>query len=919
MGVVTETGRVRALRSAPSGFAAPSSRESHSRRRRGDLIALGVLIGVPLAVFAIPAAVGFPLLTGDNVIQNYPLRVLAGEILAHGHLPIYNPFAWGGSPLLASANATVAFPDIALFAFLPGIVAWVGVEVLAFGGAAVGLFCFLRCEGLDPLPAGIGGAIYGLGGYVSSQAVHLDVVQTAASLAWVLVGLQRIGRGSGRHVLAWTAFLAVAVGAAGLAGNPESEFYAALGAAIYAISLVISAERRLLSGALIVLGAIVGSLIAALQVLPADRFVAISQRAAVPFGFLTQGSVRPAELSLVVLPHLLGGGLIGLRHYVGGANFAEIDVSPGLVALTGTVALAFSYRSPEASRIRVWYLIGAIGLLVALGPATFLPHVLRHLPVVGMSRLPSRALILAAASFAVFGGFWSAEFLEPGSTLPRRAGAVGSARRRVLERWSVLLPALAVAGLAAAVAVGGRPLARAIAGRDVGPWTLARVAPYLGAACTVALVAGVVFIGGWRLSRHGRSVALVSVVALDLLLFTANQTSLAPIRSNDVGRPNRYEEALRRVVGANGRFVVVDQRRNGQFVLNDLGAPNLNVFYKISSAQGYGSLTWEPYADATGTHAQDTASPSAFATPVFDSLDVRALLALPSSFESAARGTGGDAIRVRSSARTTRYFGAFIDVRSICVGHRDASVRSISTFESRIRFVDGHGSGGIRFSDDSCGVRAQWVHAVRAVGIVFPDAPRGVTSIEATVTTARHRTFGLDGPLSKSVTSPHWDADGRIGPYFVFRDASAMGPFTAVTPDHRGGVRLFARVVSSSPWSPTETVAVTAARTALLVRDVAALPGWSATIDHEGRKKTVVPGRDGVVQQIPIPAGTSVVTYRYDPPGLSLGEGLAAAGVVAVLVLIALDRRRGRAPTNAAGGAPRSTPVAHDGMGDPTG
>lgn len=861
-------------------------------RRRGDLVALGLLIGIPLVVFAIPAAAGYPLLTGDNIIQNYPLRVLAGEILAHGHLPIYNPFGWAGTPLLASANATVAFPDIALFAFLPGIVAWVGVEVVAFGGAAVGLYCFLRCEGLEPLPAGIGGALYGLGGYVSSQAIHLDVVQTAASLAFVLVALQRIGRGPSRHLLGWTAFLGLAVAATGLSGNPESEFYAALGAGIFAISVVVSSTRRLRATALIVLGTIAGGLIASIQVVPADRFVAVSQRAAVPFAFLTQGSVRPAELSLVALPHLLGGGLIGLRHYVGGANLAEIDVYPGLVALVGVVSLLFLVRSPNASRIRVWYLIGAIGILVALGPATFVPHVLRHLPVVGESRLPSRALVLPAASFSVLGGFVSAEFLDPGSALPRRVDAARSVLWRALEKWSVVVPSLAVFALAIAAAVGGAAFARSVAGRDVGHWTVWRVAPYLGVSCALALFIGVVFVVGPRLSRRRRSVVLIIAVSLDLLLFTVNQTSLAPIRSKDLGRPNRYEVALQRIVGPNGRFVVVDHGRGGRFVLDDLGAPNLNVLFKLPSAQGYGSLTWGPYAAATGTHDQDTASPSAFSTSVFDSLDVRALLVLASSFESDAARPGRDQLRLESSGGTPRYFGEYVDVRSICVGYGYTPLRSIAAFESRTHLIGATSASAMHFARASCGEQAAWSRDVRAIGIEFPAAPRGVTSIDATVTTAKGRTFGLDGALSASVTPPHWVAAGRIGPYFVFRDANAKAPFTAVSPIDSRPVRLVARVLSSSPWTPTESVSVTSPQKVLLVRDVAALPGWAATINHDGRKSTVAPMRDGVVQAIEIPKGTSVVTYRYDPPGLSLGEGLAAAGVVMVLALVALDINR---------------------------
>jgi len=53
-----------------------------------DVIAMGLLVAIPLAALSSAALAGYPLLTGDNVTQSYPLSVLSGEFLAHGHLPV---------------------------------------------------------------------------------------------------------------------------------------------------------------------------------------------------------------------------------------------------------------------------------------------------------------------------------------------------------------------------------------------------------------------------------------------------------------------------------------------------------------------------------------------------------------------------------------------------------------------------------------------------------------------------------------------------------------------------------------------------------------------------------------------------------------------------------------------------------------
>jgi hypothetical protein len=60
-------------------------------RRHPDLAAFAALAALAAAVYALPAAAGFPLVPGDDLVQNLPLRVLASRDLAGGHLPVWDP------------------------------------------------------------------------------------------------------------------------------------------------------------------------------------------------------------------------------------------------------------------------------------------------------------------------------------------------------------------------------------------------------------------------------------------------------------------------------------------------------------------------------------------------------------------------------------------------------------------------------------------------------------------------------------------------------------------------------------------------------------------------------------------------------------------------------------------------------------
>ncbi len=89
---------------AGSGAARAGPARAPARLRRwlgtADGRAVSVLVVVPLVLFVVPALFGYPAIAGDNTIQNFPLRALTGEVVRQGHLPLWNPFIWSGSPLL---------------------------------------------------------------------------------------------------------------------------------------------------------------------------------------------------------------------------------------------------------------------------------------------------------------------------------------------------------------------------------------------------------------------------------------------------------------------------------------------------------------------------------------------------------------------------------------------------------------------------------------------------------------------------------------------------------------------------------------------------------------------------------------------------------------------------------------------------
>ena len=114
----------------------------------GDRRALALIVGLPTLLFALPALLGHPAIAQDNLIQNFPFASLTGQQIDSGHLPLLNPLADSGAPLLGGMNAGSFFPLTSLFAVLPAIMAWVLNLIAVYAAAALGMFALLRWHGL---------------------------------------------------------------------------------------------------------------------------------------------------------------------------------------------------------------------------------------------------------------------------------------------------------------------------------------------------------------------------------------------------------------------------------------------------------------------------------------------------------------------------------------------------------------------------------------------------------------------------------------------------------------------------------------------------------------------------------------------------------------------------------------------------
>ncbi len=630
---------------------------------------VAVFVAVPAAVFGVPAAAGATLLVGDNVIQNFPLRVLVGIDLRGGHLPLWDPYLWSGSPLLSAFNAGAAYPTTWLFAVLPGVLAWVVNQALVEIVAATGMLVLLRVLGRSWTASGLGAASFAYGGFMAAQSVHLDVVQAAAWLPWAFAALDRIAhRPEGRSAAPWVALLAATIGLMGLSGAAEPILDGGVVLAVYALWLMWRTPARRLAvlvGA--VVGAAVGLLLAGAQLVPGALIQSQSQRAVHDYWYFASGSMNKSLTLLGLDPVLLGANHSFPLTYFGTYNLAEVSGYIGILPVMGIVGLlARRHRHhPEARQWRIWYGILALGLVLAWGDFTPLGHLFFHVPLFDRQRLLSRNLLEVDLAAAVLFAVWVDHMLLPArvgpagaspadaspaalTSAPRTGGRPAHAAPRGTRgrrrRWRsdvvlALVPAVAVVGLQVVMLAGGTwfPHFLHVPGH-VSRASLWPLVAFMTVPTVIALAAAGLVVGRHRVGAvMGR--LLAAVVVVDLVVFNLLvQASPDPVAATSAQAS--WADALAAVVAAQGpgpagdrhRVALFDPDRFYPVETDRLGEPDLTILRRLASVQGYGAVVAASYDRATGTHLQLNMTPSGLGDGTFARLDLGVLATVPEYF-----------------------------------------------------------------------------------------------------------------------------------------------------------------------------------------------------------------------------------------------------------------------------------------------
>lgn len=283
-----------------------------------------LVLGLLPFVFFLPIALVRRVFSAHDVqAYFFPYHVLPAKMLADGDLPLWNPYVFGGIPLLGDGQTAMFFPPNWLFFLLPGPVALNYVVLLQFSLAGVGTYLFARALGLRRLPAFVAGLSYMFCGFLTARVVHLSIMAGAAMIPLIFFCLDRLllsigpasPSSSARHRPArWLACTALVVCSQAVAGHPQIPVYTALAVTLYAFvrgiegAIARRSWRPVAGGLLLLAGAYgLGYALAAIQLIPWAELARLSVRAAgADYDFVFSTSTTGAEWLLFLFPYLFG-------------------------------------------------------------------------------------------------------------------------------------------------------------------------------------------------------------------------------------------------------------------------------------------------------------------------------------------------------------------------------------------------------------------------------------------------------------------------------------------------------------------------------------------------------------------------------------------------------------------------------------
>lgn len=495
-----------------------------------DVVWDGFVTGVPYRNF----------LTTDPVRQTYPWRELAIELWKSGEVPLWNPYSFTGTPLLANVQSAVFYPLNALF-FVGSFPAMWGVLILLTPLLASSFFYLWMRGHVSVLPALFGAVAFALSGFMMGWMTWGTIGHAGLWLPLMLLALDKMTDSTKRR---WRVVYVTASVSSLLAGHLQTALYVQVISSLYAYMILGSLKKSCILSMTCLL-------LAGVQLAPTAEFILHSARTQDLSG--VEGFLPYKHLVMFLVPDFFGNPATG--NYWGEWNYLEFNGYVGIIPLWFALHALFFVRN----KIVRFFCIASLASLV-LATKNPLSSFLAPL----FAAAPSRLLFVTDVSLAVLASFGAQKYLTSKEQIFKALLVIGS----------LFIVLLSYVGASTALHAPWTSNSRVILRNSIVP-------------VSIFAIVMLVTIGRSKMPARFLPILLTVLLALTLLESARSFHKFTPFSKNSWVYPEtRVLKTIKQDPGL-FRIMATDRR---------IFPPNVSVAYGIESVEGYDPLYLAQYA-----------------------------------------------------------------------------------------------------------------------------------------------------------------------------------------------------------------------------------------------------------------------------------------------------------------------------------
>lgn len=308
----------------------------------------------------------------DVLRQIYPWKTFAVDSLKNGNFPLWNPYNFSGSPLLANFQSAVFYPFNFLYFLLPKIWAWSILVILQPFLALVFTFFYCRRIGISPLGSVFAGISFAFSSFMTVWLEYNTIGHVILWLPLILLSLEKLIE---KKTVVWSLILVIATISSLFAGHIQIFTYLFVFVLIYSFLRIRKISLFLVSLFVLSLG------IGAVQLVPGIELIGQAARSAHAYDLIINKIlIQPWQLVMLFVPDFFGNP--ATRNYWIQDTYVGDVVYIGLVPLFFVI---FSLFIKNNFFIKFFILTTvALFVLITLNPLTQVIYKIK-LPLVSAS------------------------------------------------------------------------------------------------------------------------------------------------------------------------------------------------------------------------------------------------------------------------------------------------------------------------------------------------------------------------------------------------------------------------------------------------------------------------------------------------------------------------------------------------------